>query len=155
MKRRAFMMGLGSVVAWPVVARAQQGDRTRRIGVLIGLNENDPGGKTWVSAFTRALADLGWAEGRNVRMDLRWGGGDNNRIRALAQDLVGLQPDVIATSATAGTVALQRERGRSLSSLRAWAIPSPPASSSGSTARVGTSQAFGGVSSPPWKYELL
>jgi putative ABC transport system substrate-binding protein len=100
---------LAARVAWPLAARAQQPDRMRRIGVLMGLNENDPVEKARFSAFTHALADLGWTDGRNVRMDVRWGGGDNNRTRALAHDLVGLQPDVIVTSATPATVALQRE----------------------------------------------
>jgi len=109
MKRREFIAGLGSVAAWPVMARAQQGDRVRRIGVLMSLDENDPIAKTFVSAFTQALADLGWTDGRNVRMDLRWYGGDNNRIRALAQELVGLQPDIILTVATPATVAVERE----------------------------------------------
>jgi hypothetical protein len=72
-------------------------------------DENDPEGKRRYSAFTQALADLGWTDGRNVRMDLRWAGGDINRIRALAQELVGLQPDIILASATAATAALQRE----------------------------------------------
>jgi putative ABC transport system substrate-binding protein len=62
-----------------------------------------------VSAFTQALADLGWTDGRNVRMDVRWAGTDINRIRALAQELVGLQPDIILTTATPPTVAVQRE----------------------------------------------
>ena len=92
MKRREFIAGLGSAAAWPVVARAQQPGRMRRIGVLMGFDENDPEGKPRYSAFTRGLADLGWTDGRNVRIDLRWGGGDINRIRALAQELVGLQP---------------------------------------------------------------
>ena len=94
MRRREFIAGLGSAAAWPVVARAQQGDRVRRIGVLMGLGENDPEGKARISAFTQALAGLGWADGRNVRIDLRWGAGDANRIRALARELVGLQPDI-------------------------------------------------------------
>jgi putative tryptophan/tyrosine transport system substrate-binding protein len=81
----------------------------RRIGVLMPWDENDPGGKLRYSAFTQALADLGWTDGRNVRIDLRWGGADNNRIRALAQELVGLQPDIILPNGTAGTVAIQRE----------------------------------------------
>jgi putative ABC transport system substrate-binding protein len=89
--------------------RAQQGDRVRRIGVLIGRDENDPVVKASVSAFTQALADLGWTVGRNVRIDLRSAGGDNNRIRALAQELVGLQPDIILTNPTAPTVAVQQE----------------------------------------------
>ena len=93
-KRREFIAGLGSAVAaWPLAARAQQGDRVRRIGVLVPFDENDPEGKRRFSAFTQALADLGWTDGRAMRMDVRWGGGDTNRIRALAKELVGLQPD--------------------------------------------------------------
>ena len=67
MRRREFIAGLGGAVAWPVVARAQQGDPVRRIGVLEGLDENDPVRGSFVSAFTQALAGLGWADGRNVR----------------------------------------------------------------------------------------
>jgi putative ABC transport system substrate-binding protein len=106
--RREFVALLAGAAAWPLAARAQQGDRVRRIGV-IGLDENDPLAKTDVSAFTRALADLGWTEGRNVRMDFRGGGGDANRIRAFAQDLVGWQPDIIMAVGTAATAALRRE----------------------------------------------
>ena len=80
--RREFIALLGGAAAWPLAARAQQGDRVRRIGVLSPLDENDPVGKTEVSAFTQALAGLGWTEGRNVRMDLRWWGEDINRLRA-------------------------------------------------------------------------
>jgi putative ABC transport system substrate-binding protein len=92
-----------------MVARAQQGDRIWRIGVLIVGGENDPLGRLQVSAFTQALADLGWIDGHNVRMDVRWGDGDINRIRALAQESVGRQPDIIVTNGTAATAALQRE----------------------------------------------
>src|SRR5215471_4435492 len=110
MKRREFITLLGgAAIAWPLAARAQQGNRIRRIAVLMPWDENDPEPKRRVSAFTQALADLGWTDGRNVRVDLRWGGGDINRIRALAQELVGLQPDVIVTNSTAPTIALQRE----------------------------------------------
>jgi putative ABC transport system substrate-binding protein len=108
-RRRDFMAALGGAAAWSLAARAQQGNRVRRIGVLWQGDENDPVGKTRVSAFTQALADLGWTDGRNVRIDLRWGHADFNRIRALAQELVGLQPDIILTGATAATVAVQRE----------------------------------------------
>jgi putative ABC transport system substrate-binding protein len=108
-RRREFIAGLGGGAAWPLAARAHQGNRVRRIGVLMFRDENDPVLKTRVSAFTGALPGLGWADGRNVRMDLRWGGGHNNRVRALAQELVGLQPDIILASGTAVTVALQRE----------------------------------------------
>ena len=91
--RREFITLLSSAAAWPLAARAQQG-RVRRIGVLLAGDENDPVSKSNVAAFTQALADLGWTEGRNVRMGLGWGGGDINRIRALTQELVGLQPDI-------------------------------------------------------------
>jgi putative ABC transport system substrate-binding protein len=109
MRRREFIAGLGSTAAWPVVARAQQADRVRRIGVLMPLDETDPVSKARVSAFTQALVDLGWMDGRNVRMDLRWFGDDIDRIRALAQELVGLQPDIVLTNGLPATVALQRE----------------------------------------------
>jgi putative ABC transport system substrate-binding protein len=110
-KRREFIAGLGSAAAWPVVARAQQPDRMRRMGVLMGGDENDPDQKRALSAFTQALADLGWTDDRKVRIDLRWASGDTNRSRALAQQLVGLQPDIIVTSNTPATAALQRETG--------------------------------------------
>jgi putative ABC transport system substrate-binding protein len=117
MKRREFIAGLGSAAAWPLAVRAQQGDRVRRIGVLTPGNENDPeqkrrlpGFTQGLSGFTQALADLGWIEGRNVRMDLWWHGNDANRIRALAQELVGLKPDIIVTlGAAPAAIALQRE----------------------------------------------
>jgi putative ABC transport system substrate-binding protein len=91
------------------VGRAQQGDRVRRIGVLMGGDENDPERKARLSALAQGLADLGWTDGRNVRLDVRWPGADADRIRALAQELVGLHPDIILTGGTPATVALQRE----------------------------------------------
>jgi putative ABC transport system substrate-binding protein len=111
LRRREFIAGLGgAAAAWPLAARAQQGGRVRRIGVLMpSYDENDPVPKAYVSAFTQALAGLGWTDGRNVRIDLRWAGDDINRIRALAQELVGLQPDIIVPWGTPATVALQRE----------------------------------------------
>jgi putative ABC transport system substrate-binding protein len=109
LRRREFIAALGGAAVWPLAVRAQQGDRVRRIGVLLPWDEDDPEMKRRYSAFTQALADLGWTDGRNVRMDLRWAGTDINRIRALAQELVGLQPDIIVTNNTAGMVALQRE----------------------------------------------
>jgi putative ABC transport system substrate-binding protein len=109
MRRRDFITLVGgAAAAWPLTARAQQGDRMRRIGVLMPYEENYSEGKLRLSAFTQALAGLGWTDGRNARMDLRWGV-DINRIRALAQELVGLQPDIIVTSTTPATVAVQRE----------------------------------------------
>ena len=109
LQRREFITLLGGAAAWPLAARAQQGERVRRIGALMTYDETDPEGKRRYSAFTQALAALGWTDPRNVRMELRWGRGDANRIQALAQELVGLQPDIILTGSTAGTVALQRE----------------------------------------------
>src|SRR5215510_12644318 len=85
------------------------GNRVPRIGVLMPYDESDPVAKPRLSAFTQALADLGWIDGRNVQMDVRWYGGDINRIRALAGVLVASQPDIILTSSTPTTVALQRE----------------------------------------------
>jgi putative ABC transport system substrate-binding protein len=109
MRRREFIAGLGSAGAWPVVARAQQGDRVRRVGVLRAGDEKDPEQKRLNSAFTQAFADLGWTDGRNVRIDLRWAAGDSNRMRALAQELVGLQLDIILTGGNEATAAVQRE----------------------------------------------
>jgi len=91
----------GAVAAWPLVARAQQGDRMPRIGVIMGNFD--------ISVFRQALADLGWTDGRNVRIDGRRAGADINRIRALAQEVVSLQPDIIVTVGTPATVAVQQE----------------------------------------------
>jgi putative ABC transport system substrate-binding protein len=103
--RRDFITLLGgAAAAWPLAVRAQQGERVRRIGVLIAGYENDP---TNASASTQALPGLGWTDGRNLRMDLRWGGGDPNRIRALARELVGLH--IILASGVLPTAAVQRE----------------------------------------------
>jgi putative ABC transport system substrate-binding protein len=108
-RRREFITLLGGAAAWPLAARAQQGDRVRRIGVLMPYDENEPFVKPYLPAFIQALAGLGWTEGRNVRIDLRWAGGDTDRIRVLAQELVGQQPDIILTGGAAATAALQRE----------------------------------------------
>jgi putative tryptophan/tyrosine transport system substrate-binding protein len=107
-RRREFIAGLGGAVAWPLAARAQS-ERVRRIGLFVSGDENDPLMKNVVSAFTQALAGLGWTDGRNVRMDFRWPGSDINLIRAGAQEVVGLQPDIIVTDSTPATVAVQRE----------------------------------------------
>jgi putative ABC transport system substrate-binding protein len=108
-RRRNFITLLGGAAAWPLAARAQQDGRVRRIGLLMPGDENDPLRKTYVSVLTQALSDLGWTDGRNVRMDLPWAGDDSNRIRALAQELVGLRPDIILTGGAPTTAALQRE----------------------------------------------
>jgi len=110
MRRREFIAGLGSAAAWPPAARAQPAERARRVGVLMGGDQNDPKAKALLSAFVQGLSELGWIDGGNLRMDVRWGGGDiNRRSRALAQELVGLQPDVTFATNTPGTAAFQRE----------------------------------------------
>jgi putative ABC transport system substrate-binding protein len=81
----------------------------RRIGVLMNVDENDPEAKVWLSGFTQGLSELGWTDGRNLRMDVRWAGERVNQIRNFAKELVGLQPDVILASGTLATAALQRE----------------------------------------------
>ena len=110
MRRRDFIIFLaGAMAGWPLAARAQQGERVRRIGVLWPGDENDPEQTTSLSAFTQGVASLGWIDGRNVRMDVRWGRFDSSRMRAGAQELVGSQPDIIVTLTTPDTVAVQRE----------------------------------------------
>jgi putative ABC transport system substrate-binding protein len=109
-RRREFIGLLGSVAAaWPIAARTQQAERARRVGVLLGWDENDAEAKMWLSGFTQGLSELGWTDGRNLRMDLRWAGGDINRMRALARELVGLQPDIIVPYGTPATAAVQGE----------------------------------------------
>ena len=110
MRRRDFIAGIaGSAAAWPLAARAQQTGRMRRLGVLMAPQESDPEGKAQLSGFTQALAALGWIEDRNLQMEVRWGGGDANRARIYAKELVALQPDVILAQGTPVTAALQRE----------------------------------------------
>ena len=108
MKRREFIKAVGGVAALPLTARAQQGNRVRRIGVLMGaFDENDAVAKTYVSAFIQALVDLGWTDGHNVRIDARWPGGDVDRSRKYAAELVALEPDVIMASSTTSVAAPQ------------------------------------------------
>src|SRR5499427_8491031 len=97
--RRELLAALGgAAVAWPHAARAQQPERMRRIGVLMNMAADDPTGQTRLLAFAQALAKADWTDGRNVRIDIRWGAGDPERIRKYAAELVGLAPDVILAS---------------------------------------------------------
>ena len=110
MRRRDFVTLVGcAAAAWPLAARAQQAGGMRRVGVLMGFDENDPGATGWLSGFMQRLAELGWTDGRNVRMDIRWATGDLDGIRTFAKQLVGLQPDVILSQTTPVTGALYRE----------------------------------------------
>jgi ABC-type uncharacterized transport system substrate-binding protein len=96
LKRREFITLLGgAAVAWPVAARAQPGERMRRIGVLVAPLDSDREAQRWISALREGLEKLGWNDGRNVRIDVRWGAGDAQRLRASAVELVGSKPDVI------------------------------------------------------------
>src|SRR6516162_6540693 len=109
MRRRDFIKAIAVSTTWPITARAQQASGVKRLGVLMGPEENDPEGKAQLSGFTQALAALGWIEDRNLRMDVRWGGGDATRARIFAKELVALQPDVILSEGTPVTAAFQRE----------------------------------------------
>ena len=149
-RRREYVTNLGGAAAWPLAARAQQGDRERRIGVLMAGGENDPEYKARLSAFTQALSDLNWTDSRNVRIDLRWTGDDINRIRAFAQELVGLQPGIILTSSTPATAAFQLETRTIPIVFATVADPVVSASSRVSTARVGTSPASP-ATKPRWE----
>ena len=99
-KRREFITLLGGAAAWPLEARAQQGERMRRIGVLINLTADDPEGRARLAAFLEGLRELGWTDGRNIQIETRFGGGDVGRIRAHAAELVALAPDVIVGNTT-------------------------------------------------------
>jgi putative tryptophan/tyrosine transport system substrate-binding protein len=110
MRRRDFITLIGgAAIAWPLVAWARQADRTRRVGVLMGYAETDPEAKALLAEFTRAVSELGWIEGRNLRMDVRWAPGNTDLMRKFAKELVSLQPDVILTNSTPVTAALKRE----------------------------------------------
>jgi putative ABC transport system substrate-binding protein len=106
-KRREFITLLGGAVAWPLAARAQKDGRIRRIGVLMGFA--DPSTQSYVTAFRGALTKLGWAEGSNLRTEVRWGAGDADKIRSFAKELVDLRPDAIVGQSTPVVAALARE----------------------------------------------
>ena len=110
MKRREFITFAGSVAAtWPLAARAQQGGRVRTIGVLMNFLESDPAGQVGFEAFRDALKKLGWREGSDLQIELRWAESDPDRLRTFAKELVELRPDAIVAGSTAGVVALARE----------------------------------------------
>jgi ABC-type uncharacterized transport system substrate-binding protein len=110
MRRREFITVLGGVtLAWPLATRAEQADRIRRVGVLMGYAETDPQAKAMLAEFTRAVSEFGWIEGRTLRMDVRWAPGNTDLMRTFAKELVSLQPDVILTNSTPVTAAVKRE----------------------------------------------
>jgi putative tryptophan/tyrosine transport system substrate-binding protein len=109
MRRREFLAGLGSAATWPVVAWAQQPERMRRIGVLMPGDADDPKSQARVGSFLQGLALLGWMVGRNVRIEYRWGGGNAERVRGYAAELVALAPEVILAHGTATVAPLLHE----------------------------------------------
>jgi putative ABC transport system substrate-binding protein len=109
MRRREFMTVLGgAAIGWPLAARAQ-GERMRRIGVLMGIAESDPARQSFVTAFTEALQELGWSSGRNIHIEYRWGAGDAERIRDFARELVEMQLDLIVGHTTPVVAALKAQ----------------------------------------------
>ena len=111
MRRRRFISLLGAAAVWPLAARAQQPRPMRRIGVLMGSDESDHEAQSWVAAFREELRKLGWVEGRNVEIDMRWTKADVELMKRSAEELVTLQPDFILTSSTPATaVMLQHTR---------------------------------------------
>ena len=110
MKRREFITLLGgAAAAWPLSVRAQQGDRMRRIGVLMSYAESDPDGKVFVAAFREGLQQLGWLEGRDIRIDDRWAALDAEAMQQFAKELIALQPDLILSQTTNSTSALLQQ----------------------------------------------
>jgi putative tryptophan/tyrosine transport system substrate-binding protein len=108
MRRRDFIIVIGSVAAWPLMARAQRPERIRRVGVLTGLAQDDPEAQARIKAFQQRLRELGWTDGHNVQVDYRWASGDVDRTRAYATELVALAPDVILVNTPPGLAALQK-----------------------------------------------
>jgi putative tryptophan/tyrosine transport system substrate-binding protein len=107
MRRRDFIRIIGSMVSWPLAAYAQQPEQMRRIGVLMNRSESDPEGQARLAAFRQGLEHLGWNEGRNIRVDIRWGEDKVDLERKYAAELVALAPDVILASGTMSVAALQ------------------------------------------------
>src|SRR6516164_6679015 len=107
-QRREFITTLGSAVAWPLAARAQPA-RMRRLGVLMSFAENEPGGVSEMDALRAGLAELGWVEDRNIHFDVRWPGGDLERVQEMAMELLALRPDILLARSTPTTAALKRE----------------------------------------------
>ena len=112
--RRKFLATLGGVVAWPLAARGQQPERMRRVGVLMITAEDDTESKARIGAFRQGLKELGWSDGRNVRIDIRWGAADAERMRKHSAELVALAPDVILAAGGTPTVSALQQMTRTV-----------------------------------------
>jgi putative tryptophan/tyrosine transport system substrate-binding protein len=108
-RRKFFTLLGGAAIAWPLAARAQQGERVRQIGVLMAFAESDHGAQSWVAAFREELGKLGWTEGRNIEINTRWATADVEAMQQFAKELVALQPDSILTSSTPATAAMLQQ----------------------------------------------
>jgi len=108
-KRREFITLLGGTGVWPLAARAQQPDRVRRVGFLISTAETDQEARAWITAFERRLAELGWADGRNVRIEYRFGEGDATRMPQLAKELLELRPDAVLAATFSAATAMRQQ----------------------------------------------
>jgi putative ABC transport system substrate-binding protein len=109
MRRRKFIALVGGAATWPLVANAQQTEQTKRIGVLMNAVADDPQGQARIAAFQQTLQQLAWSDGRNVRIDIRWGGNDFERDRRYAAELIALAPDVIMAAGTLSVTALRHD----------------------------------------------
>jgi ABC-type uncharacterized transport system substrate-binding protein len=108
MKRREFITLLGGAAAWPLAVHAQQTEQVRRIGILMNTAATDREGQAGIAAFHQVLQELGWATGRNVQIDIRWGENNEDLDRKYATELIALAPDVILASGSPSVAALQR-----------------------------------------------
>jgi ABC-type uncharacterized transport system substrate-binding protein len=111
MRRREFVTLIGGAVAWPLAGRAQQPERTRRIAVMMTNTEGDPEGVVRAAALRQGLADLGWTEGRNLRIDWHWSGGDVARIRTTAAQVTAIEPDLIVANGSVNLAAIKQATG--------------------------------------------
>ena len=155
--RREFITLLGgAAAAWPLEALAQQTERMRRIGVLMAVAERDLEAQGYIKAFVQALHELGWAPGRNVQIEYRWGGGNLDRIRTYAAELVGLKPDVVLAQTALAVAPLQRETGTVPIVFMQLVDPAESGFVASLARPGGTSRASPLSSSPPprsgWRY---
>src|SRR5258705_12955485 len=111
MRRREFIITLlwGAVAAWPLAAGGQEPNRVRRIGALMSFAESDPEGQARIAAFRESLQSLGWSEGRNINVEIRWATGSAESIRQFAKELVALQPELILSATTPTTTSLRQQ----------------------------------------------
>jgi ABC-type uncharacterized transport system substrate-binding protein len=107
MKRREFIAGLACATAWPIAAWSQQRERMRRVGLLTHFSESDPEAQTRINAFRNALQELGWVQGKNLRIDYRYSAGDIDRLQIFAAELTALTPDALHSIGSPSTTALR------------------------------------------------